>query len=499
MGAPMAAGKPLLIRAALGALLLLSGLFVQGCSDDRPLEPWHTVALTEEFTEDMADGQVRTFEDYLALEQRLFKQLEETIYAKTPTGPGHELDRFSRDSTADPNRWERNWNRSFELDAETPVGGVLLLHGMSDSPYSLRALGEAINDRGYRVLGLRLPGHGTAPSGLRSIGWQDMAAAVRLAMAHLESKLGSRPVHIIGYSTGGPLALNFALKAIEQEDMPAPTSLVLVSPAIRVHPASALARFKDALSTLPGLDGLAYLAVMEEFDPFNYNSFATNAGAQVHAITRDVDRRIESLARDPRAAGELPPILALKSTVDSTVTTEAIVDNLLMRLPAHRNELVLFDINRNAAIKSTLLVSDPAPLTERLMADDSLPFAVTLVTNENPHSATVVAGYKAPFSLAKSDVVSLGLAWPRGVVSLSHVALAFPPDDPLYGRGPPTSDDLVFLGNLAITGERGLVSIPAEWLLRQRYNPFYAYLEKRVLEWLDADGAESNPPSQGDD
>jgi hypothetical protein len=54
-------------------------------------------------------------------------------------------------------------------------------------------------------------------------------------------------------------------------------------------------------------------------------------------------------------------VLAFKSAVDSTVTTEAIVDDLLMRLPPHRNELVLFDINRNAAIKSTLLVADPAP------------------------------------------------------------------------------------------------------------------------------------------
>jgi hypothetical protein len=249
---------------------------------------------------------------------------------------------------------------------------------------------------------------------------------------------------------------------------------------------------------VPGLDGLAYLAVMEEFDPFNYNSFATNAGAQVHAITRDLDRRTRALAKDPTTANKLPPILALKSAVDSTVTTKAVVDNLLMRLPANRNELVLFDINRNAAIKSTLLVSDPAPLTDRMMADEDLPFAVTLVTNENPHSATVVAGYKAPFSLGKSDVLSLGLAWPRGVVSLSHVALAFPPDDPLYGRAPPATDDLVFLGDMAITGERGLLSIPADWLLRQRYNPFYPYLRTRVLEWLDAAGVGAAPEPQGE-
>jgi esterase/lipase len=355
---------------------------------------------------------------------------------------------------------------------------------MSDSPYSLRALGEALNQQGYRVIGLRLPGHGTAPSGLKHVTWRDMAAVVRLTMEYLASQLESKPIHIIGYSTGAPLALDFALRAIAEADRPMPASLVLVSPAIRVHAAGGLARIKNALSALPGLGGLAYLAIKDEFDPFNYNSFATNAGAQVHAITRDVDQRIQALAEDPILAEKLPPILALKSTVDSTVTTEAVVDNLLARLPAGRNELVLFDINRNAAIKSTLLVSDPAPLTDRLMADESLPFAVTFVTNENPQSAHVVARYKPPFTREKSDPKPLGLAWPRGVVSLSHVALAFPPDDPLYGRIPPESSDLVFLGDMALTGERGLVRLPADWLLRQRCNPFYSYLQTRVLDWI---------------
>ncbi len=157
-----------------------------------------------------------------------------------------------------------------------------------------------------------------------------------------------------------------------------------------------------------------------------------------------------------------------------------------MRLPQGRNELVLFDINRNAAVESTLLISDPAPLTDRLMGDETLPFAVTFVTNASPQSVNVVARYKAPLSPLESDARPLGLAWPRGALSLSHVALAFPPDDPLYGHDPPGSDDRIFLGDMALTGERGLVRIPADWLLRQRYNPFYPYLEARVLQWLDA-------------
>lgn len=480
----------LAIRIAPGLMLAVLVLCVQGCGDDRPMAPWHTEALTEEFTADMTGKEVRTLGDYLDLEERLFRQLEVRVVEKIPTGPAYTLERYSRGSAADPSRWPRNWNRTFELEADAPGGGVLLLHGMSDSPYSLRALGEALNRAGYLVVGLRLPGHGTAPSGLKSATWQDMAAAVRLAMAHLADKLGDRPLHIIGYSTGGSLALNYALEAVEEGRKAVPASLVLVSPAIQVHPASALARFKDALSVLPGLGDLAYLAVMSEFDPFNYNSFATNAGAQVRAITRDVDQRIRTLDQEPATASKFPPVLALKSAVDFTVTTEAIVDNLLMRLPARRNELVLFDINRNAAIKSTLLVSDPAPLTDRLFAEENLPFAVTFVTNESPQSANVVARYKAPFSPRESNARPLGLAWPRGVVSLSHVALAFPPDDPLYGSGPAGSDDRIFLGDMALRGERGLVNIPADWLLRQRYNPFYPYLEARVLQWLEARGAE---------
>ena len=455
---------------------------VQGCSSGPSLKPWHTEILTEEFTADrVEDGQVRSFDDYLALEDRLFKQLDDEIYARTERGPAHELERYSSGSAADPELVLPNWNRSFELTRQSAIGGVLLLHGMSDSPYTMRTLGGALNQRGYHVIGLRSPGHGTAPSGLRHVTWEDMAAAVRLAMEHLASGPGSRPLHIIGYSTGASLAVNYSLDALEAGDVPVPASLVLMSPAIRVHPASALAGFKNALAALPGLDGLAYLSIMDEFDPYKYNSFATNASSVVHQLTRSVDARVADVAVG--AGSVMPPILVFKSTVDSTVTTEAVVDHLLGRLAPGRHELVLFDVNRFAA-KSKLLIDDPAPLTERLMAQDDLPFAVTFVTNADPQTREVVARRKAPFASAPSDGEPLGLEWPRGVISLSHVALPIAPDDPLYGRRPPEDQSVLFLGEMAMQGERGLLRLPADWLLRMRYNPFYEVLERRVIEWF---------------
>jgi alpha-beta hydrolase superfamily lysophospholipase len=467
------------VSACVAGLLVL--LTMQGCGGPA-LKSWHTEKLSAEFTAEKAD-EVTSFDDYRRLEDELFAQLEEKVYAHTATGPDYALVRYSTGSAADPQHRQPNWNRSFELNADVPAGGILLLHGMSDSPYSLRALGEALNQRGYQVLGLRLPGHGTAPSGLTSVSWQDMAAAVRLGMEHLASRVGQAPIHIIGYSTGAPLALNFALNAQQGKTTPVPASLVLISPAIGISPSAALAKWKRRLSLIPGLGQLAWLQVQPEFDPYKYNSFATNAGEQVHRLTRSVARRIATRSRsNPKA--NFPPVLVLKSTVDATVSTDAVVDNLLAPLALDHHELVLFDINR-FAMKSTLLVSDPGPLTARVMTDATLPFAVTLVTNENPESTAVIARHKAPLSTEVSSSEPLDLAWPQGVISLSHVALPFPPDDPLYGQRPPGNEDVLFLGQMAIQGERGLLKLPSDWLLRLRYNPFYDYLERRVLEWVD--------------
>jgi alpha-beta hydrolase superfamily lysophospholipase len=468
-------------RGALHAIaLLLVAALVQGCAT--PLDPWHSERLTEEFT--VADAaRVASLEDYLALEDRLFAQLDAKVYAVTGSGTSYALLRYGNGGAADPRQFSPDWNRSFELRAEAPIGGVLLLHGMSDSPYSLRALGEALHARGYQVLGLRLPGHGTAPSGLTRVRWQDMAAATRLGMAHLAAELGNKPIHIVGYSTGAALALDWTLDALAGQVTPVPASLVLVSPAVGIHSAAALAAWKRRVSMLPGLNGLGWLTVEPEFDPYKYNSFATNAGEQVHRLTRSVNRRLERHARSS-TAGTFPPTLVLKSNADATVSTDAVVDRLLRLLEPDRHELVLFDVNRLAA-KSVLKVYDPRALDTRVMGDPTLPFAVVLVTNENDDSPAVVARRQPAFSAEIAAEQPLGLDWPSSTLSLSHVALPIPPDDPLYGQRPPDNEDLLFLGQMAIQGERGMFLLSSDWLLRIRHNPFYAYLESAVIEWMD--------------
>jgi alpha-beta hydrolase superfamily lysophospholipase len=468
------------------AVLLLATLYGLSSTWPEP-EIWHTVNLDEEFNRDKLD-EVDSFKDYLALERRLYAQLELEVYANTPRGADHRLERFSTGSTADPTRRDPNWNRSFELEVEEPRGAVLLLHGMSDSPYSLRGLGQSLHARGYQVLGLRLPGHGTAPSGLLNVHWRDMAAAVELAMEHLAEKVGDKSIHIIGYSTGAPLALNYALDTEIDPLLKAPSSLILVSPALGISPAAVLAQWNRRLSYMPGLEHLAWLDMLPEFDPYKYNSFATNAAEQVHLLTRAVAARINE-RNETGTAPPLPHILVLKSTVDATVSTHAVVDNLLRHVNVGRHEFILFDINRQK-MTSSILVSDPGPLTNELMNDAELPFTLTVISNENPETDTVIARHKPPLSVEVSSSEPLDAVWPNQIVSLSHIALPFAPDDPLYGSIHPHNDEEIYLGHVAIQGERGLLKFSSDWLIRLRHNPFYEYFETRILDWVDRAGAD---------
>lgn len=474
-----------LVVAALGFVLGALALYTYWVRSGPSLELWHTEELSTEFSTHRGDA-IRSFDDYRKLEETLFAQLDEQIYAHTETGPEYTIARYSAGSDADPRSRNPNWNHSFELPAETPAGGVLLLHGMSDSPYSLRALGEFLNQHNYWVIGLRLPGHGTVPSGLKSVTVEDMAAAVRLCMAHLAAKVGKDAIHIAGYSTGAPLAIEYALDALDGTPGPQPDSLVLISPAIGISPAAALAGWKKALANLPGLEKFAWTSILPEFDPYKYNSFTTNAGDQVHRLTRAVAGRIAAKA----ASGPIrnfPRTLVFLSAVDATVRVDAVIDNLLEHLAPDRHELILFDINRRSAVRS-VLVYDPGPLTARLMDDANLPFNLTLLTNATPKSSNVVVRRHGALS-NETSTEPLDFAWPQGVFSLSHIALPFPPDDPLYGRHPPEKTDTIFLGgSMAVQGERGLLRFSSDWLLRLRNNPFYDYLESRTLEWVDDAG-----------
>jgi alpha-beta hydrolase superfamily lysophospholipase len=474
------------LRSLVTALLLVAGGFYLHFLWSGPeLQPWHRARLPAEFTAaDLAEGHITNLAQYREREQALLEQVRMETRPVLEPGGYLPLNRFVPGSLSDPNVWQYNWNRTFILEPQgTPVGGVLLLHGLTDSPYSLRSVGLALVARGYRVVGLRLPGHGTAPSGLLRFKVEDLEAATQLAMRDLRQSLGAAsPLFMIGYSNGAALAVSYTLFARSDSTLPRPAGLVLLSPAIGITRLAALGRIRTGLSDLQGFGRAAWQVVETEVDPYKYQSFSWNAAGETKRLTRGLSTRIADLAREGPVR-DMPPILAFVSTVDSTVQAPAVIDSLLGQLAPDGHELVLFDVNRLSLVQP-LLVADPAPLTRRLMTQDKLPFALTLVTNR-PDTLQAMER-RVPALGGAATERPLGLSWPTHVFSLSHVALPFPPDDPLYGYAAERTSSHIQLGRLEVRGENGVLNVPGWMLTRQRSNPFHAYMLERIESFLAA-------------
>ena len=86
--------------------------------------------------------------------------------------------------------------------------GVLLIHGFTGSPISLRPLAELLSARGFGVELPRLPGHGTRPRDLLPYRYADWRAEALAALGRLRAR--SEKVVVVGLSAGGTLALDLA-------------------------------------------------------------------------------------------------------------------------------------------------------------------------------------------------------------------------------------------------------------------------------------------------
>ncbi|MEV5984087.1 alpha/beta fold hydrolase [Streptomyces sp. NPDC052051] len=106
--------------------------------------------------------------------------------------------------------------------------GVLLCHGFTGSPQSLRPWAEYLATRGLTVSLPLLPGHGTRWEDMQITGWQDWYAEVDRELRALRDRCSR--VFVCGLSMGGALALRLAARHGE-----AVSGVVVVNPGNKVH------------------------------------------------------------------------------------------------------------------------------------------------------------------------------------------------------------------------------------------------------------------------
>lgn len=103
-------------------------------------------------------------------------------------------------------------------------GACLLVHGFTGTPWDVRPLGEALAAGGFRVRGLRLPGHGRTPRAMLEAGAADWLAACEEGLAAFREPR----VALVGLSMGALLALVLAAR-----HRPRVQAVACLAPALR--------------------------------------------------------------------------------------------------------------------------------------------------------------------------------------------------------------------------------------------------------------------------
>lgn len=208
---------------------------------------------------------------------------------------------------------------TFRLPAAVPhpsgtSAAVLLCHGFTSSPASLRPWAEHLAGHGYHVVVPRLPGHGTTWREMNITTWSDWYDAVeqeyyRLAREHDLVLVG-------GLSMGGALALRLAQ---QHREIPA---VVVVNPAIGTYDPTY--RLLPVLCRLvPSIRGVAgdICKPCQEEQP-SYDRTPLRAAASMRQMWRDIVRGLDSYTT---------PTLIFRSTVDHVVDNASV--DRLRRLP----------------------------------------------------------------------------------------------------------------------------------------------------------------------
>ncbi len=234
--------------------------------------------------------------------------------------------------------------------------GVVLVHGFLASPAELRSYGEKLAALGYPVIGVRLSGHGTSPWDLRDRSWQDWLGSVRRAY-EIISAFAER-VCVIGFSTGGALALRLAA---EKPETLAGVAAVSVPVKFRnrnlifvpvIHGLNKLTRW---VSSLEGL--MPFRVNQSEHPDINYRHIPMRGLFELRRLVDDMKRRLADVAC---------PLTVIQGTEDQIVdprSAEIILDKVastdtsLHMIPSRRHGILNENIGGAQELVTAFLMS----------------------------------------------------------------------------------------------------------------------------------------------
>lgn len=448
------------------------------------LHRWHTWTGNEMSAREIDQA---SFAEYQAQEETIFRELKLKVTDTLNSDEKTALNRFYAESAVYPDKLPRNWNRSFILMPEgKPRGTAVMLHGLTDSPYSMRALALDYQQQGFIVVAPRIPGHGTAPGSLTTVNWEEWMATTRLAVREAVRLAGPDiPLHMVGYSNGGALAMKYALESLNNSSLRQPQQIVLLSPMIGVTSFARFAGLAGLPAVFPPFAKAAWFGVSPEYNPFKYNSFPIRAASESWQLTQALQQQLTQAARN-NELNQLPPVLTFQSVMDSTVRTRAVVDSLYHFLPDNGSELVIFDINHATSLGALFRPASWSAIST-LLPVATRNYRTTVITNAAQDSSDAVARITMP-GQQEEVVQPLHIAWPQDMYSQSHVSVPFPLSDSLYGSEPAEKERYgISIGTLSERGESATLRVSQDALMRVTSNPFFPYMLERINHRINCD------------
>ena len=200
--------------------------------------------------------------------------------------------------------------------------GVLLCHGFTGSPQSLRPWAEYLAPEGLTVSLPRLPGHGTTWQEMNRTRWEDWYAEVDRAFGELQA--ATSEIFVMGLSMGACLALRLA-----ELNGAAVSGLVLVNPSITAD--TKLFLLAPVLKVMiPSLKGVGSDIKKEGITELAYDRTPTRAAATLPGLWKVTQRDLDKIAA---------PTLVYHSTEDHLVGPASLAI-LRKALPATQLEVI---------------------------------------------------------------------------------------------------------------------------------------------------------------
>ncbi len=180
--------------------------------------------------------------------------------------------------------------------------GVLVCHGFTGSPQSVRPWANYLAERGLGVSLPLLPGHGTRWQDMAITGWQDWYAEVDRELRALRERCDR--IFLCGLSMGGALALRLAAKHGD-----AVSGIVLVNPANKLHGLGARA-LPVLRHLVPTTKGIASDIAKPGSEEVGYDRVPLHAAYSFHRFLRLLDSELPQVTQ---------PLLLMHSPEDHVV------------------------------------------------------------------------------------------------------------------------------------------------------------------------------------